>query len=42
MEGLDEIAQTLKYEKEISEFERKSGPVNGAIPPLSPDKPVGA
>ena len=42
LEGLDEIAQTLKYEKEISEFERKSGPANGAIPPLSPDKPVGA
>lgn len=34
LEGLDEIAQTLKYENEISEFERKSGLTNGAIPPL--------
>ena len=42
LEGLDEIAQTLKYEKEISEFEKKSGLAENAIPALPPDKPLRA
>ena len=42
LEGLDEIAQTLKYEKEISEFERKSGLAESAIPSLPPDAPLRA
>jgi len=42
LEGLDEIAQTLKYEKKISEFERKSGLAESAIPSLPPDKPLRA
>ena len=42
LEGLDEIAQTLKYEEKISEFERKSGLAGSAIPSLPPDKPLRA
>lgn len=42
LEGLDEIAQTLKYEREISEFERKSGLAESAIPSLPPDTPLRA
>ena len=41
LEGLDEIAQTLKYEKEIAEFESKSSMTGSAAPSLPPDKPPG-